>query len=102
MNAISNQSPSVQALLERIESELQTADGRNAKVCRDANGNFWVVDAAERVVPLNEFASDCASMARQSCERERAQAMREIVTGAKHAFGRAVRLFQPSAKPVHA
>jgi hypothetical protein len=94
---------SVQTLLRRRESELQTADGRIVSVCRDAHGNFCVVDAERLgIVPLSEFASDCAAMARRSCERERAQAMRDIVTEVKRAFGRAVRLFRPSAKPAHA
>jgi hypothetical protein len=35
-----------------------------------------VIDAAERVVSLSEFASDVAPQARRLCERERTQAMR--------------------------
>lgn len=94
---------SAQTLLERRESALQTADGRTVSVCRDTYGNFWVVDAERLgIVPLSEFASDCASMARQSCERERAQAMREIAVSVKQAFARVVRAFRPAPKPAHA
>ena len=50
---------SVTALLERIESEAQIADGRTVRLCRDASGNYWVVDGAERVVSLREFAGEC-------------------------------------------
>lgn len=93
---------SISALIERADSELQTADGRTIKVCRDANGNFWVVDGAERVMSLNEFASDLAPQARQLCERERAQAMREIATSAKRAVVRAVQALRSYPQPARA
>ena len=48
---------SLTTLLERIESEAQIADGRTVRLCRDESGNYWVVDGAERVVSLREFAA---------------------------------------------
>jgi hypothetical protein len=102
MNANASMTMSARALLERLESELQTADGRTVKVCRDANGNFWVIDAAERVMPLSEFASDIAPHARGFCERERTQAMREIAASVKRAVARAMQSFRPAPKPAHA
>ena len=38
---------SVTALLERLESEFETADGRTARLCRDARGNYWVIEGAQ-------------------------------------------------------
>jgi hypothetical protein len=102
MNANTSKTMSAQALLERLESELQTADGRTVKVCRDANGNFWVIDAAERVMSVSEFASDMAPQARRLCERERTQAMREIAASMKRAVARVVQSFRPAPKPAHA
>lgn len=94
---------SIAALLERFESELQTADGRTVKVCRDERGNFWTIDDAERVVPLSEFASDCGPAARQLCERERAQAMREVAVWVKQAVRHAVRALRwGRVQPAHA
>lgn len=93
---------SITALIERLESEFQTADGRTLRVCRDANGNFWAIDDAERVMSLSEFASDVAPHARQLCERERAQAMRELVTSVKQAVVRAVQALRPRPEPAHA
>jgi hypothetical protein len=101
MNANTSMTMSAQALLERLESELQTADGRTVKVCRDANGNFWMVDDAERVVSLSEFASDIAPQARRLCERERTQAMREIAASVKRAVARVMETFRPTPKPAH-
>lgn len=92
----------ISALIEGFESEFRTADGRTIKVCRDANGNFWVVDDAERVMSLNEFASDLAPHARALCERERAQAMREVVASVKRAVVRAVQALRPHVVPAHA
>jgi hypothetical protein len=93
---------SIESLLERLESEIHTADGRTARVCRDERGNCWVIDGAERIVPLSEFASDCAVRARHSCERERAQAMRELGAAMKRGIGRIVRAFGAVAKPARA
>jgi hypothetical protein len=93
---------SIAALLERFEYELQTADGRTIRVCRDANGNLWVIDDVERVEPLREFASDCGPAARQLCERERAQAMRELAAWVKQAILRAARTFRSNAPPAYA
>jgi hypothetical protein len=92
----------ISALIESLESEFQTADGRTIKVCRDASGNFWAVDDAERVMSLSEFASDLAPQARRLCERERAQAMRELVASVKQAVVLAVQALRPRSKPAHA
>jgi hypothetical protein len=100
MNAINT--TSVQALLERLESEINTADGRTVQVCRDANGNYWVVDGAERIVSLSEFASDCGCAARQLCERERAEMFRQLVASVKQAVARAATMFRPGTRTVHA
>ena len=67
---------SVSALLERIESEAQIADGRTVQLCRDPNGNYWVVDGAERVLPLRQFAAECRAAGREFAARERAEALR--------------------------
>ena len=94
---------SLTTLLERIESEAQIADGRTVRLCRDASGNYWVVDGAERVVALREFAGECRIAAREFCARERAEALRRIVTSMKEAFARVVkRLQRPGAKAAHA
>ena len=100
---MNKQSISVTTLLERIESEAQIADGRTLRLCRDASGNYWVVDGAERVVSLREFAGECRIAAREFCARERAEALRRIATGMKEAFARvAKRLQRPGAKAAHA
>jgi hypothetical protein len=94
---------SVTALLERIESESQIADGRTVRLCRDAGGNYWVVDGAERVVSLREFAGECRIAAREFAARERAEALRRIATSMKEAFARVVKgLRRPGAKAAHA
>jgi hypothetical protein len=93
---------SVTALLERIESEAQIADGRTLRLCRDASGNYWVVDGAERVVSLNEFASDCGIRARQLCERERSKVLREFAVSVKRAIARIATAFRPGTPAVHA
>jgi hypothetical protein len=94
---------SLTTLLERIESEAQIADGRTVRLCRDASGNYWVVDGAERVVSLREFAGECRIAAREFCARERAEALRRIATSMKEAFARVVkRLQRPGAKAAHA
>jgi len=93
---------SISALLQRFESEFQTADGRTVQVCRDSNGSYWVVDGAERVVSLSEFASDGALAARQLCKRERAKALREFAVAVKRAFARVATAFRPGPPAVHA
>lgn len=94
---------SLTTLLERLESETETADGRTVRLCRDPSGNYWVVDGAERVVPLEEFATECHAGARQFAARERAEAFRRIVIGVKEAFARVAKAFQrPGAKTAHA
>jgi hypothetical protein len=47
---------SLEALLQGLESEAQTADGHTVRLCRDPVGQYWVVDG-ERVISLGEFAS---------------------------------------------
>jgi hypothetical protein len=94
---------SVTALLERAEYEIETANGRTAWVCRDERGDFWVVDGAERVVSLYDFADQCHVVAREFCARERAEALRRIAAGMKEAFARVVKgLQRPGAKTAHA
>lgn len=99
---MTNPGISLASLLERLESELQTADGRIARLCRDANGNYWVIDGAERVVSLNEFASDCGIRARQLCERERSKVFREFAVSVKRAIARIATAFRPGTPTVHA
>ena len=96
-------STSLTELLERIESEAQIADGRTVRLCRDASGNYWVVDGDERVVSLREFAGECRVAAREFCARERVEALRRIATSMKEAFTRiAKRLQRPGVKTAHA
>lgn len=93
---------SLTTLLERMESQIETADGRTVRLCRDARGNFWVVDDAERAVPLSEFASDLAPAARLLGARERAKAMRALEASVKGAIARAMRALRFVPKPAHA
>jgi hypothetical protein len=93
---------SLTTLLERMESEIETADGRTVQVCRDANGNRWVVDGTERIVSLNEFASECGSMARQLCAHERAKMFRHLVVLVKQAVARAATARRPGTPAAHA
>lgn|SRR5512134_79916 len=96
---------SVTTLLERAEYEIETASGRTAWVCRDERGDFWVVDGAERVVSLYDFADQCQVAARMVCGQERAAAARRMATSLKGAFARIVKGLQrqrPGAKPAHA
>jgi hypothetical protein len=95
-------STSLSALLEGFESEINTADGRIARLCRDANGNYWVIDGVERVVSLNEFAADCGIRARQLCERERAKVFRDFAVSVKRTFARIATAFRPGTPTVHA
>jgi hypothetical protein len=74
---------SLSTLLEQLESEWEAADGRTMRLCRDARGRYWVIDEAERVVPLAEFADDYHARSRSVVARERAVALREIASGAK-------------------
>ncbi len=79
---------SLTTLLEQLESEWETADGRTVRLCRDARGGYWVIDAAERIVPLAEFADDYHARSRSAVARERTAALREIASGAKAMFRR--------------
>lgn len=75
-------------LLERIEAELQTPDGRTVLVCRDARGNHWVIDHGERIVPLDEFAARCSLAAREYCAQMRAAELRRLARMAREALAR--------------
>jgi hypothetical protein len=79
---------SLNALLERLESKWEIADGRTVRLCRDAHGGYWVIDDAERIVPLAEFADDYHTRSHAVVARERAAAMREIANGVKAVFVR--------------
>jgi hypothetical protein len=90
-------------LLERMECELQTPDGRIVRVCRDANGREWVVDHAERIVPLSEFALGCSVAAQEYYHRAHAEEMRRLARVLKEAFARvAQRLQRLGARVAHA
>ena len=90
-------------LLERVESEIETANGRTFRLCRDPNGNYWVVDGAERVMPLSTFAAECNIAAREFCAQARAESFRRIAASTKKAFARLVNgLQRPGAKTAHA
>ena len=90
-------------LLERVESEIETANGRTFRLCRDPNGNYWVVDGAERVVSLSDFAAECNIAAREFCAQARAEMFRRVVARAKEAFTRVVKgLQRPGAKTAQA
>jgi hypothetical protein len=93
---------SLTTLLERMESEIETADGRTVRLCRDLGGGYWVVDGTERIVSLNEFASECGSMARQLCAHERAKMFRQFVVSVKQAVARAATAFRPGTPAAHA
>jgi alkylation response protein AidB-like acyl-CoA dehydrogenase len=94
---------SVTTLLERAEYEIETANGRTARVCRDERGDFWVVDGAERVVSLYDFADECQVAARMIRSQEVRAAGRGIATGVKEAFARIAKgLQRPGAKAAHA
>jgi hypothetical protein len=90
-------------LLERIECELQTPDGRTVRVCRDASGKEWVVDRAERIVPLSEFAAGCGAAAQEYRQRARAEEMRRLAGVLQEACARvAQRLRRIGARVAHA
>ena len=94
---------SVTTLLERAEYEIETASGRTAWICRDERGDFWVVDGAERVVSVYDFALECRIAGRMAYRRERAAMARAIATSMKGALARAVKALRRSgAKPAHA
>jgi hypothetical protein len=94
---------SLSALLERLESEWETADGRTLRLCRDASGGHWVIDDAERIVPLADFADEYHARSHAVVARERAAAMREIATRVKATFARLVsRLQQMGARTARA
>lgn len=90
---------SVTTLLERVEYEIETANGRTARVCRDERGDIWVVDDAERVVSLYDFADECHHAARAFCAIGRGESFRGIATSMKEAFVRITKgLQRPGAK----
>jgi hypothetical protein len=83
-----SQATSLEDLLERVESEYETADGRLVRICRDARGDCWVIDRAERIVSLAEFGTAYDFRARAICDRERVAVLRAIVGWAKAVTGR--------------
>jgi len=94
---------SVTTLLERAEYEIETASGSTARVYRDERGDFWVVDGAERVMPLGDFAYECRIAARARFAQERVAVARAIATSMKDALARVVKALRRSgAKPAHA
>jgi hypothetical protein len=90
-------------LLEHVESELETANGL-VRLCRDPNGgSYWIVDGAERVMSLREFAGQCNIAARQFCAQARAEWFRRMIISARQAFaGIAKALQQTRAKTARA
>src|SRR5262245_14524178 len=99
---MNNSAFTVTKLLERVESESQIADGRTVRLCRDPNGSYWVVDDAERVVPLNQFAAECRSAARHFAAMERGEFLRRIAGWTKSAVARVAKVLRAGAKPAHA
>jgi hypothetical protein len=85
---------SVPTLLERLESEAQIANGQTVRLCRDPNGNYWVIDGTERVVSLREFAGECNIAAREFCAVRRAEALRRLATATREAFARIAKSLQ--------
>ena len=95
---------SLATLLERVESEIETANGRTVRLCRDPNGNYWVVDGAERVMSLQRHSPrECNVAAREFC----AQATRGDVPPVRGQCEGSVRAHregsaEPGAKTAHA
>jgi hypothetical protein len=58
------------------------------RLCRDAGGNYWVVDAAERVVSLTAFAADCGIAARRLRARELGALRERFAARVREAFAR--------------
>ena len=79
---------SLSELLERIVSEGETADGRTVRLCRDPNGGYWVVDRAERIVPLREFAMQPTITAREFRAVARAETVGRIAERTREALAR--------------
>ena len=98
---MNKQSISLATLLERIESELETANG-TVRLCRDVNGSYWVVDGAERVMSLREFAGQCNIAAREFCAQQRAETFRRFVASAREALARIAKGLRPAAKTARA
>ena len=94
---------SLAMLLKQVESEIETANGRTVRLCRDPNGNYWVVEGAERVMPLSTFAAECNVAAREFCAQARAESFRRLAARAKEALARIVKgLQKPGAKTANA
>ena len=75
-------------LLEHVESELETANGL-VRLCRDPDGgSYYVVDGAERVMSLREYAAQCNLAGRRLCAQARAEAFRRIAARARETFAR--------------
>jgi hypothetical protein len=79
---------SLSTLLERIVSECELADGRTVRLCRDANGGYWVVDRAERILPLREFDAPGDVTAAEFRALARAETAGRVAARAREAFAR--------------
>jgi hypothetical protein len=77
---------SLSTLLERILSECELADGRTVRLCRDANGGYWVVDGAERIMSLREFDAPGNVAAREFRDLARAESLGRLMSRAKEAL----------------
>jgi len=93
---------SLRTLLERVESEIETANGHTVRRCRDGIGNDWVVDGAARTVSRSDFAAECHLAARQFGGRERARNFGPRVISAQQAVARAVATLRPGTPRAHA
>jgi hypothetical protein len=82
---------SLSTLLERTVSECELADRRTVRLCRDANGDYWVVDRAERILPLREFDAPGDIAAREFRALARAEAVGRLAARAREAFARIAR-----------
>src|SRR5262245_34026271 len=89
---------SLSMLLKQVESEIETANGRTVRLCRDPHGGYWIVEGAERVMSVSEFAGQCKVEAREFCAQARAEAFRGFVAGARDAMARVAKSLRPAPK----
>jgi hypothetical protein len=82
---------SLSTLLERTVSECELADRRTVRLCRDANGDYWVVDRAERILPLREFDAPGNVTAAEFRAVARAEAAARLAARATEGFARIAR-----------
>jgi hypothetical protein len=80
---------SLSTLLERIVCECELADGRTVRLCRAANGDYWIVDGAERILPLREFDAPGNVTAAEFRAVARAEAAARLAARGREAFARA-------------